>query len=185
MNPLLQEFNTPYNTTPYSKIYNSHFKPAFEKAIEIAQKEINEIVNNSDSVTFENTIEALDFSGELLGKISCIFFNLNSAETSDEIQKIANEVSPLLSEFSNDIGLNKELYSRIQAVYTLKDQLPLTTEQSTLLEKSYKGFVRNGANLNDSDKETLRIIDKELSQKALKFGENVLEATAIDDIKSS
>ena len=177
MNPLLEEFNTPYNTTPYSKINNSHFKPAFEKAIEIAQKEINEIVNNSDSATFENTIEALDFSGELLGKISGIFFNLNSAETSDEIQKIANEVSPLLSEFSNDIGLNKELYFRIKTVYTLKDQLSLTPEQSTLLEKSYKGFVRNGANLNDSDKKTLRIIDKELSQKALKFGENVLEAT--------
>jgi Zn-dependent oligopeptidase len=177
MNPLLETFNTPYQTAPFSKIKNEHFKPAFEKAIEIAKKEIDDIVTNPELASFDNTIVALDFSGELLGRVSSIFFNLNSAETSDEIQEIAKEVSPLLSEFSNDIGLNEDLFKRIKKVYNKKDELNLSPEQTTLLEKNYKSFVRNGANLNDADKETLRNIDKELSQTSLKFGENVLAAT--------
>ncbi|MBL4593966.1 MAG: M3 family metallopeptidase [Flavobacteriales bacterium] len=177
MNPLLAEFKTPYNTTPFSKIKNEHFKLAFEKAIELAKKEIDEIVNNKEEASFKNTIIALDFSGELLSRVSSIFFNLNSAETSDEIQAIAKEVSPLLSEFSNDIGLNEYLFKRIKSVYSKINELQLTSEQTTLLEKSYKGFVRNGANLNDVDKETLRTIDKELSETSLNFGENVLAAT--------
>tara|TARA_B100000809_G_C15138262_1_gene531649 strand:- start:40 stop:2070 length:2031 start_codon:yes stop_codon:yes gene_type:complete len=177
MNPLLEKFNTPYNTAPFSKIKNEHYKPAFEVAIKIAKTEVDEIVNNTDEHSFENTIVALDFSGDLLGSVSCIFFNLNSAETSDEIQAIALEVSPLLSEFSNDIGLNENLFKRVKAVYDKKDQLELTTEQNTLLEKNYKSFVRNGANLNAADKEILRGIDKELSQTSLNFGENVLAAT--------
>jgi len=177
MNPLLEEFNTTYNTTPFSKIKNEHYLPAIEKAIELAKKEIDEIVNNTEKATFENTIEALDFSGELLGRVSSIFFNLNSAETSDEIQKIAKEISPLLSEFSNDIGLNEDLFKKIKSVYDVKSELELTPEQNTLLEKNYKSFVRNGANLIDVDKKTLRTIDKELSQTSLNFGENVLAAT--------
>ena len=136
-----------------------------------------EIVENSELPTFENTVEALDFSGELLSRISSIFFNLNHAETSEEIQKIAKEVSPLLSEFGNDIGLNEELFKRIKSVYDNKSELTLTPEQTTLLEKNYKSFVRNGANLNDSDKEILRTIDKEISQTSLSFGENLLAAT--------
>ncbi len=177
MNPLLEEFSTPYSTPPFSKIKNEHFKPAFEKAIELAKDEINVIVNNAAEATFENTIVALDFSGELLSRVSSIFFNLNSSETSDEIQAIAKEVSPLLSEFSNDIGLNEDLYQRIKSVYEAKDKLNLTPEETTLLEKNYKSFVRNGANLNDADKETLRTIDKQLAQTSLDFGENVLSAT--------
>jgi len=176
-NPLLEKFNTPYQTAPFSKIKNEHFKPAFEKAIEIARDEIDAIVNNTEAPTFENTVVALDFSGELLDTISHIFFNLNSAETSPEIQQIAKEVSPLLSEFSNDIGLNQELFNKIKTVYNTKDNLTLTTEQATLLDQKYKGFVRNGANLNTNDKEALRAIDKELSELSLSFGENVLEAT--------
>ncbi|MGB0888350.1 MAG: M3 family metallopeptidase [Vicingaceae bacterium] len=177
MNPLLEKFNTPYNTAPFSKIKNEHYKPAFIEAIKIAKKEVDEIVNNPEAPTFHNTIEALEFSGNLLGSVSSIFFNLNHAETSDEIQAIAIEVSPLLSEFSNDIGLNEGLFKRVKAVYEQKDQLNLTTEQNTLLEKNYKSFVRNGANLNTADKETLRAIDKELAQTSLNFGENVLAAT--------
>ena len=177
MNPLLEKFNTPYQTPPFSKIKNEHFKPAFETAIELAKKEINAIVNNTETATFKNTVEALDFSGELLGRISSIFFNLNHAETSEDIQKIAKEVSPLLSEFGNDVGLNKDLFKRIKSVYESKSSLELTPEQTTLLEKNYKSFVRNGANLNDSDKTTLRGIDKELSQTSLSFGENILAAT--------
>lgn len=177
MNPLLEDYSTPYNTSPFSKIKNEYFKPAFEKAIELAKKEIDNIVNNTENATFENTIVALDFSGELLNRISGIFFNLNSAETSDEIQAIAKDVSPLLSEFSNDIGLNEDLFKRIKFVYDNKNKLDLNSEQTTLLEKNYKSFVRNGANLNNDDKKTLRAIDKELSQTSLVFGENILAAT--------
>ena len=177
MNPLLQDFNTPYNSSPFSKIKNEHYKPAFIKAIELAKQEIDTLVNNTEAPTFKNTVEALDFSGELLGRISSIFFNLNHAETSEEIQKIAKEVSPLLSEFGNDIGLNEDLFKRIKTVYENKSNLTLTPEQTTLLEKNYKSFVRNGANLNDTDKTTLRAIDKELSQTSLSFGENLLAAT--------
>lgn len=177
MNPLLENFNTPYNTAPYSKIKNEHYKPAFEFAIKKAKEEVDAITSNTEEPTFENTIEALDFSGSLLNTISKIFFNVNSAETSDEIQNIANEVSPLLAEFSNDIGLNEELFKKIKTVYQQKESLNLTPEQTTLLENSYKGFVRNGANLNETDKETLRNIDKELSQTSLNFGQNVLAAT--------
>lgn len=177
MNPLLENFNTPYNTAPYSKIKNEHYKPAFEFAVKKAKEEVDAITSNTEEPTFENTIEALDFSGSLLNTISKIFFNVNSAETSDEIQNIANEVSPLLAEFSNDIGLNEELFKKIKTVYQQKESLNLTPEQTTLLENSYKGFVRNGANLNETDKETLRNIDKELSQTSLNFGQNVLAAT--------
>ena len=177
MNPLLENFNTPYNTAPYSKIKNEHYQPAFEFAIKKAKEEVDAITSNTTEPTFENTIEALDFSGSLLNTISKIFFNVNSAETSDEIQNIANEVSPLLAEFSNDIGLNEELFKRIKTVYQQKEYLNLTPEQITLLDNNYKGFVRNGANLNNTDKETLRNIDKELSQTSLNFGQNVLAAT--------
>jgi Zn-dependent oligopeptidase len=177
MNPLLEKFNTPYNASPFSKIKNEHYQPAFIKAIEMAKQEIDAIVNSTEKPSFKNTVEALDFSGELLGRISSIFFNLNHAETSEEIQKIAKEVSPLLSEFGNDVGLNQALFQKTKAVYALKSELTLTPEQTTLLEKNYKSFVRNGANLNDTDKETLRTIDKELAQTSLSFGENLLAAT--------
>lgn len=170
-------FHTLYQTAPFSKIKNEDFLPAFLEAIKEAKAEIDAITTNTEAATFENTIEALDFSGEQLDRISSIFFNLNSAETNDEIQKIAQEVSPLLSEFSNDITLNEALFNRVKAVYDIKDVLNLTTEQQTLLDKKYKGFSRNGANLPEDKKNRLREIDKKLSQLKLKFGENVLAET--------
>lgn len=173
-NPLLQVFDTPYQTAPFSKIQTEHFLPAFEKAIAMAKEEVDEIAGNKDESGFENTIEALEFMGEKLDRISNIFFNLNSAETNDEIQKIAQTVSPLLSEFSNDVLLNQTLYMRIKKVFDTKDQLQLTAEQNTLLEKKYKGFTRNGANLDEADKLKLREIDKNLSKLSLLFGEHVL-----------
>lgn len=176
-NILLKIYETPYNTAPFSKISDSDFLPAFKKAIENAKSEIDAIVSNPKQPTFENTIEALEFSGEQLDRISSIFFNLNSAETNDEIQKIAQEVSPMLSEFGNDITLNEALFKRVKTVYYSKDLLHLTTEQQTLLDKKYKGFSRNGANLPEDKKEKLREIDKKLSQLTLKFGENVLAET--------
>jgi len=175
--PILnQQFSTPFNTAPFSKIKNEDFLPAFKIAIEKARKEIDNIVENVEDPTFKNTLEALEFSGQELDRISSIFFNLNSAETNDAIQKIAQEVSPLLSEFGNDITLNEALFKRIKTVYNSKPK-NLTEEQKTLLDKRYKSFSRNGANLPDDKKEQLRAIDKELSQLKLKFGENVLAET--------
>ena len=177
MNPLLEKFNTPYNTAPFSKIENEHYKPAFEKAILIAKEEITDITENHESPNFQNTTEALEKSGRLLDRISSIFFNLNSAETNDTIQKIAQEVSPLLSEFSNDIRLNEKLFARVKSVYEQLESLDLTGEQIMLLEKQYKGFSRNGANLIIKDKDTLREIDMKLSKLSLQFGENSLAET--------
>lgn len=174
---LITPFNTKYNTPPFSKIENKDFLPTFKEAIKMAKNEIDSIVNNPELPSFKNTIEALDFSGEQLDRISSIFFNLNSAETNETIQKIAQEVSPLLSEFSNDITLNEDLFKRVKAVYNSKSELNLTTEQQTLLDKKYKSFSRNGANLPEDKKEKLREIDKKLSQSKLKFGENVLAET--------
>ncbi|MDH3322721.1 MAG: M3 family metallopeptidase, partial [Flavobacteriaceae bacterium] len=176
-NPLLQDFNTVYQTAPFSKIKNEHFKPAIEKAIAMAKTEIDAIVQNNAEPSFENTVEALEFSGAKLDRITSIFFNLNSAETNDEIQKIAQEVSPLLTEFSNDIILNEALFIKIKAVFENKESIDLNPEQLMLLDKKYKAFVRNGANLNDADKIKLRDIDKKLSKLSLTFGENVLAET--------
>jgi len=173
-NPLLQNFDTPFNTAPFSKIKTEHFKPAFKEAIALAKKDIDAIVNNTEAPTFKNTIVVLDFAGKTLDRISSIFFNLNSAETSDDIQKIAQEVSPWLSEFSNDIRLNKTLFAKIKAVYQQRETLDLNAEQLTLITKKYKLFSRNGANLNTSDKEKLREIDTRLSKLSLTFGEHVL-----------
>ncbi len=177
MSILNTRFNTPFNTAPFSKIKTEAYLPAFKKAIENAKNEIDQIVENSALPSFENTIEALDYTGEQLDRISSIFFNLNAAETNDAIQKIAQEVSPLLTEFSNDIALNVALFERVKSVYNAKETLSLSKEQQTLLDKKYKGFSRNGANLNDAQKEVLRIIDKEQSQLKLTFGENILAET--------
>ena len=177
MSVLTHHFNTKHNTAPFSKIKNEDFLPAFQKGIELAKAEIDAIVRNPIKPTFENTIEALAFSGDILDRISSIFFNLNSAETSDEMQKIAQEVSPLLSEFGNDIRLNPDLFARVKAVYEQKEHLNLNPEQTTLLDKKYKSFSRNGANLPEDKKTQLREIDKELSKLSLQFGENVLAET--------
>ncbi|WP_435313815.1 M3 family metallopeptidase [Cellulophaga fucicola] len=173
MNPLL----TPFDTAPFSKLKNEHFMPAFKQAMTDARAEIDAITENTEAPTFANTIEALDFAGQQLDRISSVFFNLNSAETNEEIQKIAQEVSPLLSEFGNDITLNEELFKRVKAVFNQKDSLDLTVEQQTLLDKRYKGFSRNGANLAEDKKTRLREIDAESAKLKLQFGENVLAET--------
>jgi len=172
-NPLLQ----PFDTAPFSKIKNAHFKPAFEQAIGDARKEIDAITANPDAPTFKNTIESLEFAGQQLDRISSIFFNLNSAETNDEIQAIAQEVSPLLSEFGNDITLNEALFKRVKTVYDNLVEIDLSTEETTLLVKKYKSFSRNGANLSEDKKQKLRDIDKQLAKLKLTFGENILAET--------
>ncbi|GGA63880.1 peptidase M3 [Flavobacterium palustre] len=177
MSILTKYFDTKHNTAPFSQIKNEDYLPAFQEGIALAKAEIDAIVNNPEAPTFENTIEAMDYSGAILDRISSIFFNLNSAETNDEMQKIAQEVSPLLSEFGNDITLNADLFARVKAVYEQKDSLNLNTEQTTLLDKKYKSFSRNGANLAEDKKAELREIDKELSKLSLQFGENVLAET--------
>ncbi len=172
-NILLQEFDV----APFSKIKTENYKPAIIKSIELAKKEIEEIVSNKEEPNFQNTIEALEYSGQKLDRITSIFFNINSAETNKEIQEIAQEVSPLLSEFKNDVILNKGLFERIKTVFSKKADLDLNQEQHTLLEKKYKAFTRNGANLPEENQTELREIDKELSRLKLKFGENVLAET--------
>ncbi|AXB55462.1 M3 family metallopeptidase [Flavobacterium fluviale] len=177
MSVLLSKFITKHNTAPFSQIKIEDYVPSFQEGIALAKAEIDAIVNNPDAPTFENTIVAMDFSGDILDRLSSIFFNLNSAETNDEMQKIAQEVSPLLSEFGNDIRLNADLFARVKAVYGQKDSLNLNAEQTTLLDKKYKSFSRNGANLPEDKKNQLREIDKELSKLSLQFGENVLAET--------
>tara|TARA_R110002167_G_scaffold123455_2_gene302431 strand:- start:2163 stop:4190 length:2028 start_codon:yes stop_codon:yes gene_type:complete len=172
-NPLL----TPFDTAPFSQLKNEHFKPAFIKAMEDARAEIDAITQNQEAPTFANTIETLEFSGQQLERISSVFFNLNSAETNEEIQQIAQEISPLLSEFGNDITLNADLFARVKSVYDQQEALQLTAEQMTLLDKKYKHFSRNGANLSEDKKKRLRAIDTQLSQLKLKFGENILAET--------
>ncbi|PHR15078.1 MAG: peptidase M3 [Aequorivita sp.] len=172
-NPLLQD----YNTAPFSKIENKHFLPAISKLIEETKAEIDAITSNTEVPTFKNTVEALENTGEKLDRATSIFFNLNSAETNDEIQKIAQEVSPMLTEFSNDMLLNEALFERIKTVYNQKDALDLSEEQQMLLDKKYKAFSRNGANLSEDKKTKLRKIDADLSKLSLTFGENVLAET--------
>jgi peptidyl-dipeptidase Dcp/oligopeptidase A len=178
-NPLLQEFDY----APFSTIKNQHFKPAIIKAIEMAREEINAISTNPEEPSFYNTIETLEFSGEKLDRVTSIFFNLNSAETNEEIQQIAQEVSPILSEFRNDIILNKALFERVKSVYLKKETLDLNTEQNTLLDRKYKAFARNGANLPIEKQNELRDIDKSLSKLSLDFGQNVLAETNKFDLQ--
>ena len=172
-NPLLQDFNE----APFNTIKDEHFKPAFIEAIQINRNEIDAITNNTEAPTFQNTIAALDYSGQQLDRISSVFFNLNSAETSEAIQKIAQEVSPLLTAFSNDVTLNETLFERIKSIYAQKDDLDLSVEEKTLLEKKYKSFARNGANLPEDKKSRLREIDTALAKLKLSFGENILAET--------
>lgn len=172
-NILLTTFNEP----PFSKINTDDFEPAFEAAIQQAKSDIDAIVNQDSVPTFANTLEAISFSGMTLDRISSIFFNLHSAETNDEIQQIAQRVAPKLSAFNNDIILNEKLFKRVQSVYEQRNELDLSPEQYTLLEKTYRNFVRNGALLQENDKEKLREIDAELSIKSLQFAENVLSET--------
>ena len=177
MNILNQRFDSPYGTAPFSKIKTADFIDAFKTAITKSKAQINAICNNLEAPSFQNTIEALEFSALELERISSIFFNLNAAETNGDIQQIAQQISPMLAEFSNDVALNEVLFSKIKSIFEQKDSLTLSQEQAQLLEKKYKSFSRNGALLNTKDKEHLREIDKALSKLKLTFGEHLLAET--------
>ncbi|MDC6355532.1 MULTISPECIES: M3 family metallopeptidase [Robiginitalea] len=172
-NPLLQ----PFDAAPFSSIRTEHFKPAFDAALAEARAEIDAIADHPAPPDFENTIAALDYAGSRLDRISSIFFNLNAAETNAEIQALAQEVSPLLSEFSNDITLNESLFDRVRQVYEARETMDLDAESRTLVEKKFLHFRRNGALLDAAGKKRLREIDSELSRLKLTFGEHILEET--------
>lgn len=176
-NPLLKEFKTPYESAPFNKIKVKHFIPAIKQAIEIALQEIDAITAQKETPNFKNTLEKLEKSGKLIGRNTSLLFNLNNAETSNELQQTAQKASPLLSKFQNDVRLNEKLFKRIRRVYQDENRNKLSQEQITLLEKEYKSFIRNGANLPMSSKKKLREIDTELSQLSLTFGENILADT--------
>lgn len=176
-NPLLGKFTTPFETAPFEEIKVEHYLPALQTSITKAKAEVEAIIANSEKPNFLNTVAALDFSGEEVGRTAEIFFNLNSAETNDEIQALAREISPLLTEYGNDILLNEDLFKRVEQVWENRASENLDAEQTRLLEKTYKAFVRNGARLNAEQKLALREIDKKLSTTSLQFGENVLAET--------
>jgi peptidyl-dipeptidase Dcp len=176
-NPLLLPSNNQYGAPAFDKIKTFHFKPAFETAIAASKARIDSIINNPDAPTFANTVEALEFASRDLSNIASIFFALNGSNTDSSMQQVALEVSPLLSDFGNDIMLNEKLFNRIKSVYSAKDSLQLNQEQKRLLEETYKSFTRNGANLNPEQKAELKKIDNELAQLSQKFDQNVLGAT--------
>lgn len=176
-NPFLSSFKTPFNVPPFQQIKTEHYMPALESAIEEARAEIKAITDNKEEPSFKNTVEALEFSGEKLGIISSVLFNLNSAETNEQLQKAAQEASPLLSAFDNEIKQNELLFSRINTVFEQKEQLPLNGEQKMLLDKTFKSFIRSGANLDGEKKARFKEISIELSKLSLSFGENVLHET--------
>ena len=170
-------FQTPYNAAPFSRFTPTDYLPAIEKAIAESLAQIDSITQNPEPASFKNTIEALAYTGLELDRLTAMFFNLNSAETNDALQAEAQRISPLLTEYSNDIRLNEALFKRVKTVYDQRENLSLTAEQQTLLEKTYKSFTRNGANLSLDDKGRLREIDKQLATLKLKFSENVLAET--------
>ena len=174
-NPLTTEFKTPFGVPPFGEIKPEHFRPAFDKAITDQKREVEVIVKNPDPATFANTLEALDRSGALLKRVHGVFTNLNSSNTNDELQQIAKEVAPKLAKLADDIALDAGLFARVKAVYEGRDKLTLTPEQARLLEKTYKAFVRGGANLAPDEQVRLRRINEELSVLTVKFGENILK----------
>ena len=176
-NPFFEEWKTPFGVPPFDQIKDEHFMPALKKGMETEIKEIDAIANNTEAPTFENTLVAMEKTGELLKKVSRVFFHLNGADTSDTRRAIANEVTPLLSKHSNSISLNEKLFQRVKAVHEHKDKLNLNLEQKKLLEETYKAFVRSGANLKPEEKEKVKKINEELSVLGLKFRNNLLAET--------
>lgn len=176
-NPFYSEYNTPFGIPAFDKIDVAHYQPAMEKGIVEQLAEIDAIANNPAPATFENTIEAMEKSGDLLNKVTNTFYGLIGSMSTPEMQAISKDMSPKFSKMSDDINLNDKLFQRVKAVYGQKDSLTLKTEQATLLEKSYKGFVRSGANLNEADKETLRGLNQQLAKLSQQFGENLLNET--------
>ncbi|PIY30727.1 MAG: peptidase M3, partial [Bacteroidetes bacterium CG_4_10_14_3_um_filter_42_6] len=174
-NPLLETFNTPYGVPPFDSIETGDYLPAFTTAMEEHNDEIDHIINQTESATFDNTLARLAYSGELLRRVSSVFSGQMSANTNVEIQKIAEEISPLLSEHADNISLNPKLFARVKAVYDNREQDPLTSEQAYLLENIYMDFIRSGANLDAEKQAELREINKKLSMMALKFEQHVLD----------
>ncbi len=177
MNPLLQDWNTPFETPPFHLIETAHFKPAVEETIRSASEEIKEIAENPEPPDFENTIAALDRTGNKLGDVTAVLFNLNSAETNKDLQEVARDVSPLLARFSNDITLNEKLFTRVKSVFESSESSELSTEQMMLVEKNYRNFILGGAGLDEEKKARFRQISEELSQLSVRFEENILEDT--------
>ena len=176
-NPLLTESTAPFGAPEFDKIKNEHYLPAFEQGIAEAKAEIDAIVANQEEPTFENTIEAMEYAGQTLSKVASIFYAVMEAHTDDEKQQIAEQISPMLTEYSMYVSLNNDLFQRVKAVYEKKDELGLDQDQMTLLEDNYKSFVRGGANLSDEDKAVYSKLSEELSLATLQFSKNVLAAT--------
>ncbi len=176
-NPLLNKWNTPFETPPFHLIKTVHYSPAVEESIKSAGEEIKTISENPEPADFENTIAALDRIGERLGNVTSVLFNLNSAETNKDLQEVTRDISPVLTRFSNDITLNETLFSRIKTVHDSRDSAGLNTEQKMLLEKKYRNFILGGAGLGEEKKSRFREISEELSQLSVKFEENVLSDT--------
>jgi len=176
-NPFLSEYTTPFGVPPFDKIRITDYKPAFLQGMEEEQQEIEAICNNPEAPTFENTIVAMDRAGGLLRKVSSVFYGQNSANTSDEMQALSREISPLLSKHGDDIALNPKLFARVKAVYDQRESLNLNDEQAKLLENTYKDFVRGGANLPEDKQEKLRALNQEISMLQLTFGQNMLKET--------
>ena len=176
-NPFFAEYETPFGVPPFEQIKTEHYKPAFLAGMEEQMKEIEAIVNNQEPATFQNTIAALDQSGYLLSRVSSVFYGLNSANTNDSLQALSKELSPLLSKHSDDINLNAKLFARVKAVYENRENEKLSNEQKTLLEDTYKDFVRSGANLDAEAQEKLRELNSRISMLQLTFGQNMLKET--------
>ena len=176
-NPLLTESSAPFGAPEFDKIEDAHYLPAFEAAIAEAKAEIDAIIANPDEPTFENTIEAMEYAGETLNTVAGIFYNLMEANTNDAMQETAEQISPMLTEYSMYVSLNNDLFQRVKVVYEKKDELGLAQDQMKILEENYKGFVRGGANLSDEDKALYSKWSEELSLVTLQFSKNVLAAT--------
>lgn len=176
-NPLLTESQLPYGAPQFDKIRAEHYLPAFRQAISEAKADVDAIVNNPDAPDFPNTIEALEFAGRTLNRVSGIFYNILEADTNDELQRIAEEVSPLMTEYEMYVSLNDKLFERVKSVYAGKDSLGLEPDQRRLLENTYRSFARNGANLSEEDKAVYSKYVEELSLLSLQFGKNVLAST--------
>ncbi len=174
-NPLLSSFETPFQVPPFEQIKPEHYMPAFLEGMKQEKAAVEAIISNTEAPSFENTIEALENSDELLSRISSVFYNLTSAATSDELEKISMELAPIMSGHNDDIRLNETLFAKVKMVYEQRETLDLTTEQLTLVENTYKNFVRGGANLDEEAKTRFREINKELSVLFLNFGQNVLK----------
>ena len=176
-NPFFETYKTPHQTIPFNEIKNEHYFPAFQEAMKQHSAEVDAIINNPQAPTFENTIVALEKSGALLNKVSSPFYNMLGSETNDDLQAIAEKVSPLTTEHANSIRLNEKLFARIKAVYLQKDKLSLTPEQQMLLKNTYEEFANNGANLSEADKAIYRELSKDMSLLTLQYGQNVLKET--------